>query len=144
MINLKKIAKFTLCRRCRADEDSKIIYMHTTLLLGTRKGLIAYHLNGRGWKVDNVSFEGQPVSIAYCDPRTQVWWACLDHGHWGVKLHRSVDRGGTWEEMPGPAYPQGEEVKEGIPAATRYIWSMSQGGRQLTRLWIGTDPEDFF
>lgn len=118
--------------------------MQPTLLLGTRKGLVAYHSNGKGWKVENVSFEGQPVSIAYSDPRNDTWWACLDHGRWGVKLHRSPDRGASWEEVTAPAYPEGEEVKDGVPAATRYIWSMSQGGHQAGRLWLGTDPGGLF
>ena len=67
--------------------------MQKTILLGTRKGFIAYQFSRDKWKVENLSFEGVPVSIAYADPRNGTWWACLDHGHWGVKLHRSVDRG---------------------------------------------------
>jgi len=115
------------------------------MLLGTRKGLISYRNKKAGWTVENISFEGQPVSIAYADPRTGTWWACLDHGHWGVKLHRSTDRGATWEEIPAPAYPEGEEIKEGIPATTRYIWSMAHGGNSYrSRLWLGTDPGGLF
>ena len=119
--------------------------MKSTLLLGTRKGFIAYHfLNGR-WQVLNVSFEGIPVSIAFADSRTGTWWACLDHGHWGVKLHRSNDRGITWEETTAPAYPEGEEIKDGLTATTRYIWAMAHGGQNfLSRLWIGTDPGGLF
>jgi hypothetical protein len=117
----------------------------STILLGTRKGLIAYTSNNGRWQVGNVSFEGQPVSIAYADPRDGTWWACLDHGHWGVKLHRSTDRGAQWTEMPSPAYPEGEEVKDGVPAATRYIWSMAHGGtKRRSRLWLGTDPGGLF
>ncbi len=119
--------------------------MLSTLLLGTRKGLIAYHHNGHGWQVENVSFEGAPVSIAYADPRSGTWWASLDHGHWGVKLHRSFDRGKRWEEINAPAYPEGEELREGVPAATRYIWAMSHGGNShQSRLWVGTDPGGLF
>jgi photosystem II stability/assembly factor-like uncharacterized protein len=119
--------------------------MQPTILLGTRKGLIAYHRSNNHWEVENLSFEGQPVSIAYADPRSNVWWACLDHGHWGVKLHRSSDRGATWGEVTAPAYPEGEEVKDGVPATTRYIWSMMQGGqRSPSKLWIGTDPGGLF
>jgi len=119
--------------------------MKPTLLLGTRKGFIAYHFRNGRWQAENLSFEGVPVSIAYADPRTNTWWACLDHGHWGVKLHRSDDRGVTWEEVTAPAYPEGEEIKDGIPATTRYIWAMSQGGENFrSRLWIGTDPGGLF
>jgi len=116
--------------------------MKSTLLLGTRKGFVAYRqLNGK-WEMENLSFEGVPVSIAYADPLKGTWWACLDHGHWGVKLHRSNDRGRNWEEMTAPAYPEGEEVKDGIPATTRYIWSIAQGG--ASGLWVGTDPGGLF
>ena len=119
--------------------------MKKTLLLGTRKGLIAYRFENGNWQAENLSFEGVPVSIAYADPRNGKWWAALDHGHWGVKLHRSADRGKTWEEVAAPAFPEGEEVKDGMPAATRYIWSISHGGNNNTsRIWLGTDPGGLF
>jgi photosystem II stability/assembly factor-like uncharacterized protein len=119
--------------------------MKPTLLLGTRKGLIAYHYKKGKWASENLSFEGIPVSIAFADERTGTWWACLDHGHWGVKLHRSSDRGKTWEELTAPAFPEGEEIKEGVPATTRYIWAMSNGGKNHPdRLWLGTDPGGLF
>jgi hypothetical protein len=119
--------------------------MKSTLLLGTRKGFVAYHLQNNQWKVENLSFEGVPVSIAYSDSRNNTWWACLDHGHWGVKLHCSKDRGNTWNEVAAPAYPDGEEIKEGVPAVTRYIWSVAHGGENfLSKLWVGTDPGGLF
>jgi hypothetical protein len=119
--------------------------MQPTILLGTRKGFIAYHFKNNRWQVENTSFEGIPVSIAYADTRNGTWWAALDHGHWGVKLHRSNNRGTTWEEVTAPAYPEGAEIKDGVPAATRYIWAMSHGGKNFpSRLWIGTDPGGLF
>jgi hypothetical protein len=119
--------------------------MKSTMLLGTRKGFIAYEWHNNQWKVTNYAFEGIPVSLAYADPRNDTWWAALDHGHWGVKLHRSKDRGATWEEVEAPAYPEGEEVKDGVKAATRYIWAMSHGGKNYDgRFWIGTDPGGLF
>ena len=119
--------------------------MTPTLLLGTRKGFISYRYRNGHWDMENLSFEGVPVSIAYEDTRSGTWWAALDHGHWGVKLHRSKDRGQTWEEVTAPAYPQGEEIKDGVKAATRYIWSIANGGKSFpSRLWIGTDPGGLF
>lgn len=44
--------------------------MKSTLILGTRKGLIAYRFKNGKWSVENLSFEGVPVSIAYADERT--------------------------------------------------------------------------
>lgn len=119
--------------------------MKTTMLLGTRKGFVAYEYRDGQWQSANLSFEGMPVSIAYADPRNGTWWAALDHGHWGVKLHRSKDRGRSWQEVAAPAYPEGAEVKDGQPATTRYIWSMAHGGTQYpSRLWAGTDPGGLF
>ena len=119
--------------------------MNKTILLGTRKGFIAYSRHGSEWKFENFSFEGIPVSIAYADERDNSWWACLDHGHWGVKLHHSSDRGKSWQEVPAPAYPEGEEVKDGVPASTKYIWAMNHGGvNHPNRLWLGTDPGGLF
>ncbi len=116
-----------------------------TILLGTRKGFIAYRKTDNAWVLENFSFEGIPVSIAYADARNNTWWACLDHGHWGVKLHRSFDRGKTWQEMSAPAYPEGEEIKDGVPASTKYIWAMQDGGiSHPHRLWLGTDPGGLF
>ena len=119
--------------------------MKSTLLLGTRKGFIAYRFKKNKWEPENLSFEGIPVSIAYADERTGTWWACLDHGHWGVKLHRSADRGNTWEELTAPAYPEGSVIKDDIPATTRYIWAMANGGKKFpSRIWLGTDPGGLF
>lgn len=119
--------------------------MKETILLGTRKGLITYHFINGIWEQENSSFEGIPVSIAYADERNGTWWACLDHGHWGVKLHRSQDRGKSWVEMTAPSYPEGEVIKDSIPASTKYIWAMSHGGYDHPdRLWLGTDPGGLF
>ena len=53
--------------------------------------------NGADWAVESAHFEGVPVAYAMCDPRNDTLWACLDHGHWGGKLHRSRDLGKSWE-----------------------------------------------
>ena len=83
-----------------------------TLLLGTRKGLVTYTKNGSGqWTYEDTQFLGIPVTIATYDANTGTWWALLDHGHWGTKLHRSAD-GKNWEELESPKYPEGEEIKE--------------------------------
>ncbi len=119
--------------------------MKNNLLVSTRKGLIAYKRAGNTWQVDRVSFQGIPVSIAYVDERDGTWWACLDHGHWGTKLHRSKDAGANWEEVAAPAFPEGEEVKEGVPAAVKYLWAMHHGGADHPgHLYLGTEPGGLF
>lgn len=119
--------------------------MKSTLLIGTRKGLVVCRKKNGHWRPSALHFDGIPVSIAYEDERQGTWWACLDHGHWGVKLHRSNDRGENWEEVTAPAYPEGAEVKEGVAATTKYLWAMQHGGQAYPdRLWIGTEPGGLF
>ncbi len=114
-------------------------------LVSTRKGLIVFRKSSSGWTIDGQHFLGIPVTYATHDPRTGTWWACLDHGHWGCKLHRSKDEGKTWEEVTAPAYPEGEEVKEGVAAKLDYIWVLTAGGAdQSDRLYMGTVPGGLF
>ncbi len=98
-----------------------------TLMVGTRKGLVTYTKNPQGkWTYDDCQFLGIPVTIATYDQRTGTWWALLDHGHWGTKVHRSAN-GKDWEELETPKYPEGEEIKEGMPAATKLLWAFAKG-----------------
>ena len=100
------------------------------LFLSTRKGLLVAHRTASGWNLTDHYFDGIPVTLTYEDPRNGNWWAMLDHGHWGVKLHRSSDQGSRWEEVAAPAYPEGTEINPGVPATTRYLWAMHHGGYQ--------------
>lgn len=115
------------------------------LFLGTRKGLVVYKKTEENWTHESTSFLGIPVSLSFVDERTNTWWACLDHGHWGVKLHRSKDEGSTWEEIEAPKFEQGEEVKEGVKATVKYIWAFAHGGLDKPGvLYLGTDPGALF
>ena len=116
-----------------------------TLLLGTRKGLVTYTKNGTGqWTYDQTQFLGIPVTIATYDPNTGTHWALLDHGHWGTKLHRSQD-GKDWEELEAPKYPEGEEIKDGVPASTRLLWAFASGGTDRAgTIYVGTEPGGLF
>lgn len=83
-------------------------------------------------------------SLATIDENTGTWWALLDHGHWGCKLHRSKN-GEDWEELEAPKYPEGEEVRDGVVAATEYLWAFSNGGNDRPgTIYIGTDPGGLF
>jgi len=48
------------------------------LILGTRKGLLITDMAGTVRREFHV---GVPVSYAAVDPRTDIWWAAVDHGH---------------------------------------------------------------
>lgn len=115
------------------------------LLVGTRKGLAVYKRKNNNWIYDRMDFIGIPVTIVYVDSRSNTWWACLDHGHWGVKLHRSKDEGTNWEEIPAPKFPEGAEIKEGVLATNKYIWALTSGGNEKSKeLLMGTIPGGLF
>ena len=75
-----------------------------TLLLATRKGLMILNRTKAGFELKHEAFLGVPVNYVYKHPQRGTLWACLDHGHWGQKLHRSEDHGRTWEELDAPKY----------------------------------------
>lgn len=119
--------------------------MKNILLLGTRKGLVVYQLANDVWSYQTTHFNGIPVSLACADSRNGCWWAMLDHGHWGIKLHRSFDKGNSWEELEAPKYPEGYEIKEGEAAFTRYLWAFAEGGvDHPDRIYLGTEPGGLF
>jgi hypothetical protein len=86
------------------------------ILLGTRKGLIVLDRMAAGWTAGRPHHAGIPVSYAAHDPRTGMYWAALEHGHWGPKLSRSRD-GRTWEDAPPIRYPEGARYIEGYESA---------------------------
>jgi photosystem II stability/assembly factor-like uncharacterized protein len=117
----------------------------TRLLVSSRKGLIVYIKQHDSFVFESLHFRGIPISLAYFDPVNQMLWAFQDHGHWGMKVQRSKDFGRHWDEVAAPVYPDGEEVKNGIPAALKYIWAVQQGGTDNPGvLWLGTEPGGLF
>lgn len=123
--------------------------MPRTLHVATRKGLFTITRRGRGWRIDEPAFRGAPVSMVLADPRDGALLAALDHGHFGVKLHRRTGR--TWQEVAVPAYPQlpkGKVEKDGIgrpiPRKLKLIWSLEVDPRTPGGLWCGTLPGGLF
>lgn len=115
------------------------------LLLGTRKGFLVLERGAAGFAITRATHPGMPVSYATRDRRHGTLWVCLDHGHWGTKLERSSDHGQTWDVVAPPKYPEGAEIKDGVPASTRYLWVLASGGDDRPeRLWIGTEPGGLF
>jgi photosystem II stability/assembly factor-like uncharacterized protein len=113
--------------------------MTNQLLLGTRKGLLQLELQDGQWKFVRESFKGAAVSFATTDPRHGTLWACLDHGHWGPKLHRSQDNGESWQEIPLPQYP------ESTGKSLSYLWYLVPGGADRpNQLYLGTEPGGLF
>jgi photosystem II stability/assembly factor-like uncharacterized protein len=124
------------------------------LLVATRKGLFTIERNGKApdtWAIARTDFLADNVSIVLPDSRDGRLYAALDHGHFGVKLHRQK-RGEAWEECPAPAYPpKPDDVvntdawSKPIPWSTVRIWAMETGGpNEPGVLWCGTIPGGLF
>jgi len=128
--------------------------MSDRILVATRKGLFTVGRNGNGgsgWRIADADFLGDNVSMALVDRRDGTRYAALDHGHFGVKLHRAK-ADGAWEECAAPAYPpkpegevdQDQWGKE-IPWSTVRIWALESGGAdQPGVMWCGTLPGGLF
>ncbi|HFA50613.1 MAG TPA: exo-alpha-sialidase [Bacteroidetes bacterium] len=115
------------------------------LLIGTSKGLVAFHKKAGAWQVAQVHFRGMPISMLYEDERTGTWWAGLSHRHWGQKLHFSKDKGQTWATVPMPVFPKNAETSPGHPASIKKVWCMAHAGTDRPKgLWLGTEPGGLF
>src|SRR4051812_28466259 len=125
--------------------------MSDRLYVATRKGLFTVDRSASGWRVARAAFLGDHVSIVLDAGRGRVY-AALGHGHFGVKLHRSLDAGETWAECAAPAYPpkpEGLEEVDGMgkPLDWRVdmVWALATGGAdQPGTLWCGTLPGGLF
>lgn len=122
------------------------------ILVGTRKGLFTFEHDSGGWRLVHTHFLGDPVCQTLVDARDGTRYAALDHGHFGNKLHRSDDQGGTWSEIPVPAYPPkpadlDDRDGAGRPVAwsVGLLWSLVAGGADRPgELWCGTVPGGLF
>lgn len=122
------------------------------ILISTRKGLFEAEAQTAGaYRIARGHFVGDNVSLAMVDPRDGAWYAALDHGHFGVKLHRSDDRGASWTEIATPAYPKQPEgqVEKNyfgleLKWSTSLIWSLAPALDADGALWCGTIPGGLF
>ena len=126
--------------------------MSQRLGIATRKGLFIADRKKGSWAIHSSHFLGDNVTLVHRDPRDGTLFAALDHGHFGVKLHRSVNGGDSWEEIPAPTYPEKPEGLEHKDAWGRdvewklkLIWAFASGGSQQPgRLYAGTLPGGLF
>jgi hypothetical protein len=79
--------------------------------------------------------------------------AAVEHGHFGVKLKRSADRGQSWTERPTPQYPEkpADQVDvdpdrhESIPWDLKRVWALELGVPGVPdTIWCGTIPGGLF
>lgn len=124
--------------------------MSDQILVSTRKGLFVLTRENAAWRVAHSAFLGSNITLTLADPRDGSWYAVLDLGHFGTKLQRSGDQGGTWTELAVPAYGPDDEVITGdgkppVPATLKLVWSLEAGGAsEPGRLWAGTLPGGLF
>lgn len=122
--------------------------MSDSFMVSTRKGLFEVKRGKKGWDVASGDFVGDNVTLALHDRRDDTSYAALNHGHFGIKLHRKTGKGG-WEELSAPAYPPKPEGLEDLDGwgkpvkwTTQMIWSLEPGGEK--DLWCGTMPGGLF
>ena len=127
--------------------------MSTVCHVATRKGLFTLERGRAGWKVARTSFLGDNCTLVGHDPRSGHLMATLNHGHFGVKMHRSEDGGASWRETAAPKYPEKPAdyvpklPAEGQPAdwALKLVWALAPGGADEPGvLWCGTMPGGLF
>lgn len=126
--------------------------------VATRKGLFRVERRGTTrprWTVaGKPAFLGDNVSMLLPPDASGRMLAALDHGHFGVKLHRSLDHGRRWKETAGPEMPSPrpgeEEWREPmggklIPQTVQRIWALERGtGDDRETIWCGTIPGALF
>jgi len=131
--------------------------MSDRLYVATRKGVFTIaRRKGRPrarWAITGAAFLADNASIVLPDRREGAVYVALGHGHFGVKLHRSRDRGRNWEPCATPAYPpkpEGIDDREPnsgkpIPWSTELVWALEAGhDTEPGTLWCGTLPGGLF
>jgi hypothetical protein len=103
--------------------------MGDKLVISTRKGLFTVARRPAGqWEIEGVDFLGDNVSLTLTDSRDGRTYAALDHGHFGVKLHRSTANG--WEEISTPPIrPSPRAMRSTTCGAVRSTGARRASGR---------------
>ena len=128
--------------------------MSDSIQVATRKGLFTVERQGGKsprWKITRGEFLGDNLSLVLADPRTGDRLAALDHGHFGVKMHRA-GKDDKWAEIPAPTYPEKPEGYEELdmwgrplPWSTVRVWALETGGpSEKGVIWCGTLPGGLF
>ena len=128
--------------------------MSTRCHVATRKGLFTLERGGSKWSISRASFLGDNCVNVMHDPRNGELMATLNHGHFGIKMHRSSDGGESWKEIATPKYPampEGYVPKvnpfSGKPVewSLKMVWSLAPGGADEPGVvWCGTLPGGLF
>ena len=115
--------------------------MTVHLLIGTRRGLFIARSDDmrRSWTLSAPLLSGREIYHAFVDPRDgRTIWAASSHAVWGAHVHRSRDRGETWELLEAAPHYSDER---GLKA----IWFLAPGdAASPDRLYAGIEPAGLF
>ena len=103
--------------------------MSQRLYVATRKGLFSLKRKTGPvptWAIEQVYFLGEPVSMVLPDRRDGTLYAALNPSDSGVKLHRTSDRGQSWDECTTPRVPRRRARASGSPSPSH---DLGAGGR---------------
>jgi len=109
--------------------------------VATRKGLFELRRTADAWRIERISFLGEPVTMLLPPQDGRCMLAALNLGHFGVKLHASEDAGASWHEVATPTYPAQPEGAAGPAWALRQLWSLESAHGIV---WAGTLPGGLF
>jgi hypothetical protein len=114
---------------------------HDRAWVATRKGLFELRRSAGEWRIERISFLGEPVSMLLPPQADGRMLAALNLGHFGVKLHASDDAGLHWYEVTPPAYPPQPEGATGPAWTLQQLWSLEAAHGMV---WAGTLPGGLF
>src|SRR5438034_11813330 len=115
--------------------------MGVAVLVGTRKGLFV--INGdesrREWSIEGPHLTGWDVFHAILDPRDESVHAATNNFVYGATVHRSSDRGRTWERSEGIGLPEDSGL------TLEKSWHVEPGhSDEPGTLWLGAAPGALF
>ena len=109
----------------------------TELLVGTKKGLVAYEGEpGRELPAPVRAFAGDPVDYVMRDRHSGRLLASVTSPFYGPKIFFADDAGGEWTQARGVVLPKGED------AALARVWTIVAG--EDGTLYAGADPGVLF
>ena len=115
--------------------------MAAALLVGTRKGLFILHADDArsSFELEGPLLPGWVVNHAILDPRDGVLYTCTNSPVYGATVHRSADRGQTWERAETLGLPE----ESGLTLAS--TWHLEPGlESEPNTLWLGGEPAVLF
>ncbi|MCE3285055.1 MAG: putative Glycosyl hydrolase, repeat [Steroidobacteraceae bacterium] len=120
---------------------------HTTLWIGTRKGMFALRADARrrAWKLVGPQFLGHVIHHVVQDPREpRVVLAAAKTGHLGPTVFRSTDRGRTWTEARQPPAFRKATDGESLRAVDAVFWLTAGHASERGTWYAGTSPAGLF